>query len=62
MVNSEWIENKILILENNRSKKLWTDIREKQLQFLFNVYKTGNYENYSEKEINDKLVIIYNCL
>jgi hypothetical protein len=62
MVKAEWIENKIMELENDRNNNFWTDIREKQLQLLFNIYKTGIYEKYSEKEIKDKLVIIFNCL
>jgi hypothetical protein len=60
MVNEEWIENKIIRLENDRNNELWTDIREDQLKFLFSIYKTGNYVNYSEQDINDKLILIYN--
>jgi hypothetical protein len=60
MVKAEWIEDKILKLENDRNNSFWSVIRENQLNFLFNIYRTGNYEKYSKKEINDKLVILYN--
>jgi hypothetical protein len=60
MVKSEWMENKILKLENDRNNNYWTEVRENQLQFLIDVYKTGSYEKYSEEDINNKLVIIFN--
>jgi hypothetical protein len=60
MVKLEWMENKIVKLENDRNNGFWTDIRENQLQFLFKIYKTGNYIILSEDEINNKLIQIYN--
>jgi hypothetical protein len=60
MVKAEWIENKIIKLENDRNNNYWTEIRENQLQFLFDIFKTGVYRDYAEEEINDKLVFIYN--
>jgi hypothetical protein len=60
MVKSEWMEDKILKLENDRSNTFWSEIRENQLNFLFSIYKTGNYEKYTEKEINDRLIILFN--
>jgi hypothetical protein len=61
MVKAEWMENKIVKLENDRNNSFWSDIRENQLQFLFNIYKTGNYICLSEDDINNKLIQIYNC-
>jgi hypothetical protein len=60
MVKAEWIENKIIKLENDRNNNYWTEIRENQLQFLFDIFKTGIYGDYSEEEINDELIYIYN--
>jgi hypothetical protein len=60
MVKTEWIENKIIKLENDRNNNYWTDIRENQLQYLINIFKTGNYIDYSEEEIDFKLIHIFN--
>jgi hypothetical protein len=60
MVKAEWMEDKILKLENDKNNNFWSEIRENQLNFLFNIYRTGNYVKYSEKDINDKLVILFN--
>jgi hypothetical protein len=60
MVKTEWIENKIIKLENDRNNNYWTDIRENQLQYLINIFKTGNYIKYSEEEIDYKLINIFN--
>jgi hypothetical protein len=60
MVKAEWMEDKILKLENDRNNNYWSEIRENQLNFLFSIYKTGNYEKLTEKEIDDRLIILFN--
>ncbi len=59
MVEHEWIEQKLVQLENDRCQNEWDDTRERQLSYLRNLYKTGEFSRYSAEGINRQLVLIF---
>lgn len=59
MVDHEWIEQKLIQLENDRCQNEWNEIREQQLIYLRNLYKTGEFIRYSAEVIDKQLVLIF---
>ncbi|MEM0466518.1 MAG: hypothetical protein QXL17_03225 [Candidatus Thermoplasmatota archaeon] len=59
MVHHEWIEQKLIQLENDRCNNQWTEIRERQLQFLRELYSSGNFAQYTLENIIEQLVLIF---
>lgn len=58
MVKQNWIESKISQLEADRLEDNWSKKREEQLQYLLRLYRTGEYNTYSVKQINEILCLI----
>jgi len=54
MVNQEWIEDKISKMERDRLLENWTEIREKQFQYLLEIYRTGKFLKTSYSKIKDE--------
>ena len=59
MVNQNWIEDKISKYEAERLLGNWSRKKEKQLQYLLNIYKTGRFLSVSYNQINAELNNIY---
>jgi len=59
MVHQDWIEGKILQLERDRAQSLWTEIREQQLRYLYEIYRTGKFTTATHDQINAHLIKIF---
>jgi hypothetical protein len=59
MVNKEWMEEKIIRLEHDLTDLYWSDVREKQLNYLINLHRTGDFTSYSIDQINERLITIF---
>jgi len=59
MVNSDWMEQKIIQLENDRSQGEWSEIREKQLKYLITLFSSGAFVDYSSEKITEQLILIF---
>lgn len=55
MVNHEWMENKLMFIENARNKQSWTLQHEQTFQYLLTVYRTGHFEKLSKQQIINRL-------
>lgn len=59
MVNADWMEQKIIQLEKDRSEGEWIEIREQQLNYLTTLFSSGAFLDYSQENITEKLILIF---
>ena len=59
MVKPDCIKNIINKFEIDIQENRWTDIRKRQLQYLFNIYETGSFSSLSINQINQRLVTLF---
>lgn len=59
MVHQDWIERKIIQFERDQVQCSWTDVREQQLQYLYEVYRTGMFATETHEQINSRLIEIF---
>ena len=59
MVDHEWIEQKLIQLEKDRCSNQWSEIRERQLQFLRELYASGQFSSWTTETITQQLVLIF---
>ena len=59
MVHEDWIESKILQFERDRTTHTWTEIREQQLRYLYEMYRTGRFATATPDQINSRLIEIF---
>jgi len=51
MVNHTWIETKLIQLERARNSSTWNQQKEKQLNYLLELYHTGKFYQMSTHRI-----------
>jgi hypothetical protein len=59
MVHADWIERKLTQLEQDRCRNHWTEIRERQLTYLRELYASGVFNEQSAETIDKQLVSIF---
>ncbi len=59
MVHHEWIEQKLIQLETDRCSNQWTEIRERQLHFLRELYASGQFSSWTPERITQQLILIF---
>lgn len=55
MVNHNWIETKLIQMERAKSKSTWNQQKEKQLNYLLELYHTGKFYQMSTQHIAQTL-------
>lgn len=55
MVEQKWIEDKLSKMEADRLGDNWSLIREKQFQYLLEIYRTGKFSLFSYNKIIEEL-------
>ena len=58
MVQQNWIETKIMEYERDQQNKIWSNEKEKEFQFLLELYHTGRYLAMNKKQIQEEIILL----
>lgn len=59
MVQVDWIERKLIQFEEDRCWNEWTDEKERQLLFLRELYKSGDFAYRTAENIMHHLALVF---